>query len=124
MRLLHARPDLFCRRVHRGGTRAERRRNPRVDERKPVSMRRVSEHRRGCQKRGRREGTGMNPFAYSRVDDPQRAIAMLAADPRAKVLAGGTNLVDLMKMGVETPTQLVDINRVALARIEMSPDGL
>ena len=39
----------------------------------------------------------------------------MAADPQAKFLGGGTNLIDLMKMGVETPDRLVDINRLPLA---------
>lgn len=65
----------------------------------------------------------MNPFAYSRVVDPNEAVSAIAANPLGKFLGGGTNLVDLMKMGVETPTQLIDINRLPLARVEELPRG-
>ena len=65
----------------------------------------------------------MNPFSYSRASDPQGAISGVAANPKAKFLGGGTNLVDLMKMGVERPEQLVDINRLDLAKVEELPDN-
>ena len=55
----------------------------------------------------------MNPFAYSRAADIGEAVAEAAAG--ARVIAGGTNLVDLMKENVERPTRLVDINRLPLA---------
>lgn len=65
----------------------------------------------------------MNPFTYSRANDVGAAVAAIAAKPQTKFLGGGTNLIDLMKMGVETPAQLVDINRLPLAQIEELPDG-
>ena len=65
----------------------------------------------------------MNPFTYSRANDAQTAVSGVAANPKAKFLGGGTNLVDLMKMGVEQPEQLVDINRLDLARVEELPDN-
>jgi xanthine dehydrogenase YagS FAD-binding subunit len=65
----------------------------------------------------------MNPFSYTRAADPQQAITAVSAKPQAKFLGGGTNLIDLMKMGVETPQQLVDINRLPLAQVEELPDG-
>ncbi|MDB6147086.1 MAG: FAD-binding molybdopterin dehydrogenase [Spartobacteria bacterium] len=65
----------------------------------------------------------MNPFAYSRANDPQQAVADISAKPQAKFLGGGTNLIDLMKMGVETPAQLIDINRLPLAEVEELADG-
>jgi xanthine dehydrogenase YagS FAD-binding subunit len=65
----------------------------------------------------------MQPFEYRRVQDAKTAISAVAAAPTAKFLAGGTNLVDLMKQGVERPTQLVDITRVDLGKIEELPDG-
>lgn len=58
----------------------------------------------------------MNPFHYQRATDAGAAVAALS--PQAKVLAGGTNLIDLMKNGVERPEKLIDINKVALATIE------
>lgn len=65
----------------------------------------------------------MNPFTYFRATEAPQAVAELAAKPRAKLLGGGTNLVDLMKMGVETPEQLIDINRLPLAAVEELPEG-
>ncbi|HEY3662624.1 MAG TPA: xanthine dehydrogenase family protein subunit M [Chthoniobacterales bacterium] len=65
----------------------------------------------------------MTPFTYSRASDPQGAISGVAGNPKAKFLGGGTNLVDLMKMGVERPEQLVDINRLDLAKVEELPNG-
>ncbi len=63
----------------------------------------------------------MNPFAYQRASDPAGAVDATSA--QSKFLAGGTNLVDLMKNGVETPAALIDINRLALSAIEPLPDG-
>jgi xanthine dehydrogenase YagS FAD-binding subunit len=63
----------------------------------------------------------MNPFQYQRATDPTAAVQALSSG--AKVLAGGTNLIDLMKNGVERPEKLVDINKVALATIEPLPNG-
>ncbi len=65
----------------------------------------------------------MNPFTYSRASDANQAVAEISAKPQGKFLGGGTNLIDLMKMGVETPAQLIDINRLPLAQIEELPDG-
>jgi len=65
----------------------------------------------------------MNPFTYARATDPQQAVAAIEASPQAKFLGGGTNLIDLMKMGVEVPSQLIDISRLPLAQVEELPDG-
>lgn len=65
----------------------------------------------------------MNAFAYSRATDAAQAVATLGERPHSKFLGGGTNLVDLMKMGVETPERLVDVNRLPLAKIEELPAG-
>ncbi len=65
----------------------------------------------------------MQPFEYQRAGDPQSAISAIGKQPGAKFLAGGTNLVDLMKQQVELPTHLVDINRLDLSGIEELPDG-
>jgi xanthine dehydrogenase YagS FAD-binding subunit len=64
----------------------------------------------------------MTPFTYERVAAPEAALQAIGA-PNTKFLAGGTNLVDLVKYGVETPSALVDINRLALSEIESTPDG-
>ena len=65
----------------------------------------------------------MHPFTYSRAADPAAAVGDLAGNPQTKLLGGGTNLIDLMKMGVETPNRLVDITRLDLAKVELLPDG-
>jgi xanthine dehydrogenase YagS FAD-binding subunit len=64
----------------------------------------------------------MNPFTYSRATDANEAASAISGKPNGKFLGGGTNLIDLMKMGVETPNELVDINRLPLAQIEELPD--
>jgi xanthine dehydrogenase YagS FAD-binding subunit len=65
----------------------------------------------------------MNPFEYKRAEQEQAAIDAIVGGKDAKFLAGGTNLIDLMKNGVQTPARLVDINRVPLTNIEHTPDG-
>ena len=66
----------------------------------------------------------MRPFAYERAEDAASAVALLqAADGRARYLAGGTNLVDLMKLGVETPELLVDVRRLPHGAVEELPGG-
>jgi xanthine dehydrogenase YagS FAD-binding subunit len=65
----------------------------------------------------------MKPFAYSRATAVPEAITAIAA-PHAKFLGGGTNLIDLMKMGVEAPDRLVDITRVPLSSIEEHEGGV
>jgi xanthine dehydrogenase YagS FAD-binding subunit len=66
----------------------------------------------------------MNQFQYVRATKPQAAIDVVAKDPTATFIAGGTNLVDLMKRGVVTPQKLVDINRLPLAKIERQGNAL
>jgi FAD binding domain in molybdopterin dehydrogenase len=53
----------------------------------------------------------MNPFSYSRADDVTTAVREVAAGGAAKFIAGGTNLIDLMKENVERPSRLIDITR-------------
>ncbi|MFJ9706303.1 FAD binding domain-containing protein [Streptomyces sp. NPDC101234] len=65
----------------------------------------------------------MREFGYERVRDVSSALALLDADTEARFLGGGTNLVDLMKSGVERPTRLVDIRELPLDQIEPAPDG-
>jgi xanthine dehydrogenase YagS FAD-binding subunit len=64
----------------------------------------------------------MKAFTYHRADTTADAAAG-AIMPGAKIIAGGTNLLDLMKLQVETPSQLIDINRLPLDKIEETPDG-
>ncbi len=66
----------------------------------------------------------MRAFTYERVATPQAAARAVAAHPDAKFIAGGTNLLDLAKLEIETPTHLVDVNHVAgLDTIVPTPDG-
>lgn len=65
----------------------------------------------------------MKPFAYTRAADPVEAARAATAHPGARFIAGGTNLLDLMKVQVETPTHLIDINRLGLDRIEKTGEG-
>jgi xanthine dehydrogenase YagS FAD-binding subunit len=64
----------------------------------------------------------MKAFTYERAASIEQAAAASAL-PGAKIIAGGTNLLDLMKLQVETPTRLVDISRLALDKIEEAPEG-
>ena len=64
----------------------------------------------------------MKSFTYQRADSPAEAAAALAKSG-AKLIAGGTNLLDLMKLQVETPSELVDINRLAVDKIEDTSEG-
>ena len=59
----------------------------------------------------------MRPFKYTPATDPASATTLLAENPTARFLAGGTNLLDLMKEDVERPTELIDITRLALTNI-------
>ena len=64
----------------------------------------------------------MKAFTYQRTDTTALAAAA-AVKPGAKIIAGGTNLLDLMKLQVETPSVLIDINRLPLDKIEETPEG-
>jgi xanthine dehydrogenase YagS FAD-binding subunit len=64
----------------------------------------------------------MRAFTYERPDSLTQAAAA-SANPGAKIIAGGTNLLDLMKLQVETPNHLVDINRLPLDKIDDTPEG-
>ena len=65
----------------------------------------------------------MRPFSYQRAKTPAEAAAAVARTPGAKFIAGGTNLLDLMKLQIETPTHLVDVQDLKLDKIEATPDG-
>src|SRR5689334_5108069 len=62
-------------------------------------------------------------FQYSRASDVAEAVRQAGARPDTKFIAGGTNLIDLMKMDVERPSRLVDISQLPLDRIEATPEG-
>lgn len=65
----------------------------------------------------------MREFGYQRAFDVPGTVALLGTDPDARVLGGGTNLVDLMKTGVERPGLLIDVRELPLDRIEATDDG-
>ncbi|MBI5572379.1 MAG: xanthine dehydrogenase family protein subunit M [Desulfomonile tiedjei] len=65
----------------------------------------------------------MNSFSYTRADDVATALREVAADGAAKFIAGGTNLIDLMKENVERPSRLIDITRLTLGGIRPRSDG-
>ena len=65
----------------------------------------------------------MKPFTYERANSPAEAVAAAARIPNSRFIAGGTNLLDLMKLQIETPGHLIDVNGLALDRIEPTPEG-
>ncbi len=65
----------------------------------------------------------MKPFTYERAVPPAEAAAAAARRPEAKFIAGGTNLLDLMKLQIETPAHLIDVNGLKLDTIEPTQEG-
>src|SRR5437762_12599102 len=95
-------------------------------------MRRVSKHRRGNSECAARHGEGeasMQLFELAGADDPGQAIAAGAKATTAqqgadiRFIAGGTTLIDLMKLNVEAPQKVVDVTHLPLAKIETLSDG-
>ena len=66
----------------------------------------------------------MNPFRYARAEQTAGAIRQVGDDPKAAFLAGGTGLIDLMRLNVEAPSTLVDVNALPLGKIEVGGDGV
>ena len=65
----------------------------------------------------------MKAFTYQRAASAGEAAAAAANTPGARFIAGGTNLLDLMKLEIETPSHLIDVNGLGLDKIEATPDG-
>lgn len=65
----------------------------------------------------------MKPFTYEKVRTPAEAATAVARQPGARFIAGGTNLLDLMKLQIEAPSHLVDVNALALDQIEATAQG-
>ena len=65
----------------------------------------------------------MRSFTYERAQSAAEAASAAARTDNAKFIAGGTNLLDLMKLEIETPAHLIDVNGLGLDRIEARPDG-
>src|SRR5438067_8048608 len=132
MRLLHIGTD------HVGGgafertMRRRRRRGEGIHERQYLPLRRLSEHRgrdsKGARRREAAEG-GMKAFQLTRPKDSAQAITTAGKTTTAqqgadiRFIAGGTTLIDLMKLNVEQPQSLVDVNRLPPDKIEATPDG-
>ena len=115
-------PGQICSAVgpDRRGQGEDRRRDSRADERQHLPLRRLSQHRRGDPAG---DGAVMINFQYARANDVADAVRQIAADPTAKFIAGGTNLIDLMKEDVERPARLIDISRLPLKTVEETADG-
>ncbi len=65
----------------------------------------------------------MRPFKYVRARSPEEAAGLAAQTPNAKFIAGGTNLLDLMKLQIETPATLIDVNGLSLDKVEPTDEG-
>jgi xanthine dehydrogenase YagS FAD-binding subunit len=65
----------------------------------------------------------MKAFTFERATSPAQAVAAAARTPDARFIAGGTNLLDLMKLEIETPGHLIDVNGLGFDKIESTPDG-
>lgn len=65
----------------------------------------------------------MRPFTYQRATDPVDAAKAALEHPNARFIAGGTNVLDLMKLQIETPSHVIDVNHIGLDRIETTGDG-
>ncbi len=65
----------------------------------------------------------MKAFTYQRVKTPAEAASAAIATPHARFIAGGTNLLDLMKLEIETPPHLIDVNGIGMDRMEPTDDG-
>ncbi|MDQ0122104.1 xanthine dehydrogenase YagS FAD-binding subunit [Pseudomonas lini] len=65
----------------------------------------------------------MKSFTYERVTSAQKAVNAAASTPGARFIAGGTNLLDLMKLEIETPQHLIDVNGLEFDKITMTEDG-
>src|SRR6202045_3903726 len=91
-----------------------------VSSRSPARRRDAIKGNAGDPRRERRS-PHMKPFRYERASGVASACAS-AAEPAAKFIAGGTNLLDLMKLQIETPAQLVDINALPLGGIEQTAE--
>src|SRR5262249_28192337 len=120
VRILYAGPDHVGDRADRRAARRPRG-DPRSDERQPVPLRRLSQHRRGH--RGGGGTMTAPPFNYARPSGIDDALAAAAA-PGAMYLAGGTDLLQLWKAAVVAPTRVVDISRLALNTITSTDRGL
>src|SRR6185312_3489236 len=120
MRLLHVGADLLRGRHDFGRTCEDGRGNPRIDERQYLPLRRLFQY---CDGDPAGDGQAMIGFEYMRATDIADAVQKIAG-PGAKFIAGGTNLIDLMKENVEKPNRLIDISRLPLNKVEETKNGV
>src|SRR5262249_27687879 len=118
VRVLHARPGHVRRRAAPRGPPARRRGDPRGHGGQHLPLRRVRQHRRG----GTEVAALMHGFGFAAPGRTDEALRL--ASPDSAYLAGGTTLVDLMKLDVLTPGQVIDINDLPLRGIRSGPGGL
>src|SRR6516225_11195439 len=85
-----------------------------------MPLRRLHQH---CCSYPASDGAIMINFQYTRANDVADAVFQIAGNPNAKFVAGGTNLIDLMKMDVERPNKVIDITRLPLKQVENTPGG-
>src|SRR5688572_17500988 len=124
MRLLHAGPDHVGGRLDRGGTYRLGSRDPRMDERQSLPLLVLSADPRSGAGRGEHaEGKLMRPFAYARAGTVSDALA--AGDgAETAFLAGGTELLNWLRLGIAAPARVIDISRIGgLDRIEPTEGG-
>src|SRR5947207_3958608 len=127
MRLLHLWTDHVGRRALERTMRTRGRGGERIHERQHLSLRCVSKHRGRDSKCTKK--IGMKNFALNHTTDPAQAVATASKAKTAqqgaeiRFIGGGTTLIDLMKLNVEQPRTLIDINRLPLDKIEALPDG-
>src|SRR5437016_8690255 len=132
MWLLHIRTNHVSGGALERTVRTGRRGGERVYEWQYLPLRRVSQHRRRhskCSAKRQAAKSRMKTFALTRASDSAQAIATAAKATTAqqgaeiRFVGGGTTLIDLMKLNVEQPKTLIDINRLPLDKIEALPDG-
>src|SRR6516165_4223694 len=115
MRLLHARPDHVRARPHRRRPRRRRGEHQGRDERQSLPLRRLSAYRCGDRRGG--AAVSAHPFAYRRAATESEAFDA-AALAGASYIAGGTDLMQLWKLGAAAPRMVIDINALPFGRIE------
>src|SRR5215470_10198585 len=123
VRLLHIRPDHVSGRAFERTMWCERRGGEGIHERQYLPLRRISKHRGRDSKGARGRQDGMKTFQITRPGDYGQAISATAKAKTAqqgadiRFIAGGTTLIDLMKLNVEQPQNLVDVNPLLLDKI-------
>src|SRR5438067_1962452 len=116
---LHSGTGDFGDRLYRRGTHRIRRRDPGMDEREHLPVRGLPANRRG----GHEGGNLMRTFEFERIAGIDEALAALR-EPGSQAIAGGTELVNWLKEGIESPSRLVDINGLPLAGFDLDEDAL